>query len=83
MTLDGIMFESLIFSSFVDGIMRAFASVRPRIFDVFIMRVVVKGELFEVICHGRKNNWMVLCYLYQNWFYSFKCTRPTCHISML
>ena len=48
--------------------MRAFESVRPHIFDVVIMSVVVKGGVFEVIGHGRTNNWMVLCEFHQDRF---------------
>ena len=71
MTLDGLMFENLIFPPFLDRIMRALASVRPSIFDVVIMSVVVKGDLLELICRGRTNNLMVLCQLHQDWFKLF------------
>ena len=45
----------------MDGIDRAFTSVHPRIFDVFIMSVVVKWDVFEFIGRGLTNNWMMLC----------------------
>ena len=67
-TLYRLVFENLFLSPFVDGIVRAFASVRPFIFDVVIMSVVVKGGVFEVIGHGITKNWVVLCELHQDWF---------------
>ena len=62
------MFGYLLLSQFLDGILRAFASVRPRIFDVVIMNVEVKGYLFEAIGRGLTKNCMVLCELHQDWF---------------
>ena len=62
------MFDHLLFSPFVDGIVRAKAYVCPRIFDVVLMRVVVKGGVFEFIGHIRTNNWMMLCESHPDWF---------------
>ena len=64
MTLDGIMFENFILSPFVYRIVRAFASVLPQIFDVFIIIVVFKGYVFEVIGSGRTKN----CIPHKYWF---------------
>ena len=47
--------------------MRAKMSVRPSIFDVFVMRVVVKGDIFEFIGYIHTKNWMVLCESHQDW----------------
>ena len=55
-TLYRLVFENLFLSPFVDGIVRAFASVRPLIFDVVIIIAVIKGGVFGVIGHGRTNN---------------------------
>ena len=49
--------------------MRAKASVRPHIFDDVVIHEVVKGDVFEFIGLGRRNNWMVLCESHQEWFY--------------
>ena len=51
MTLDGIMFDTLLFSSFsvIVEFVRAKASVRPQISDVVVIHVVVKGGVFEFI----------------------------------
>ena len=68
MTLDGLMFDHFLLYSFVDGIVRSKASVYPRIFDVVVMSVVVKGGVFEFIGHGFTKNWVVLCDSYQDWF---------------
>ena len=46
MTLDRLTFDNLIFSPFVVGFVREKASVRPRIKDVVIMHVLVKGDIF-------------------------------------
>ena len=53
---------------FVDGIVGAFASVWPRIFDVVIISVIVKGGLVDVIGHGRQKNRIALCELHQYLF---------------
>ena len=63
MTLDGLMFKNYILSPIIDGIVTAFAYVRPCIFDVVIMSVVVKWDVFEVIDHGHMKKLMVLCEL--------------------
>ena len=63
------MFNNLFFYPFVDGIVRYNASVRPLIFDVVVMRVVVKGDVFEFIGHRLTNNWMVFYESHQDWFY--------------
>ena len=68
MTLDGIMFENLFLSLFVDRIVREFASIQSRIFDVVIISVLVKADIFEVIGCGRTKNWMVLYESHQDWF---------------
>ena len=67
-TLNGLMFDYLFFSSFVDGIVRSKASVHPHIFDVVAMYVVVKGDVFEFIGHRCTKKWMVLCELHQDRF---------------
>ena len=64
MTLDRLVFENPFLSLFVDSIDRAKASVRPHIFDVVIISVVVKWGVFEVIGRGRTNKCMVLCDFY-------------------
>ena len=51
----------------LDVIVRAKAYVFPHIFDVLIIRVVVKGIIFEFIGRRRTNNWMVLCESHQEW----------------
>ena len=66
--LDGLMFENFFLYPFLYRFVRAFASVHPHIFDVVIMSVVVKGDVFEVICHGLTENWMVFCESQQKWF---------------
>ena len=68
-TLDGIMFEIFFISPFVYGFMMAFAYVRPWLFDVVIMSVVVKGGVFEFIGRGGMENWMLMCESHQYWFY--------------
>ena len=60
MKLDGLMFDDLLFSPFVYGILRAKPSIRPHIFYVVVMGVVVKGGVFEFIGNRLTNNWMVL-----------------------
>ena len=42
--LDEIMFENLLLFPFVNGIVMTLVSVRPWIFDVVMMSVVVKGK---------------------------------------
>ena len=64
-TLYRLIFENLFFSPFVDGLMRDFAYVCQYIFDVVIMSLLVKGDVFEVIEHGCTKNWMVLCEYHQ------------------
>ena len=49
MNLDWLMFDKFCFYPFVDGILRAKASVYPRIPDTVVMRVVIKGYVFEFI----------------------------------
>ena len=46
MALDGFISDNLFFSPFVDGIVRSFTSVNPHIFDVVIVSVLVKGDVF-------------------------------------
>ena len=46
--LYGLMFENLFLSPFIYRIVGAKTAVCPRIFDVVIMSVVVKGGVFEV-----------------------------------
>ena len=65
MTLDGLMFENLFLSLFLDSIVRDFDTVRPRIFDVVVISVLVKKGIFEVIGRGRMKKWMVLCESHQ------------------
>ena len=48
MTLDVIIFDYLFFYQFVNRILRAKVSVRSRIFDVVLIRLVVKGEVFKL-----------------------------------
>ena len=54
---------------FVDGIVRAFESFRPHKFDVVVMSLVVKGEVFQFIGRGLTKNYMVFCELHQDQFY--------------
>ena len=61
MTLEGLMFDNSFLSPFVDGIVRSKASVRLRIFDVIVMRVLFKGGVLEFIGRRHTNNSMVLC----------------------
>ena len=68
-TLDGIMFYSLLFYPFVDGIMDSKVSICPHIFYVVIMCVFVKGGIFEFIGHRCTKNWMMFCDSHQDWFY--------------
>ena len=67
-TLDGIMIDNLFFSLFVDSILKSKMSVYPQIFDVVVMRVLFKKDLFEFIRRIHKNNWMVFCEFHQYWF---------------
>ena len=48
MALDGLMFDTSLFSSFSVMVVfvRAKASVRPQISDVVVIHVVVKGGVF-------------------------------------
>ena len=62
------MFDNLFFYPFVDRIMRSKASVRSRIFDVFVMRVLVKRYVYEFIGGIYTKSCMVLCELNQDWF---------------
>ena len=39
----------IVLNPFVDGIVRAKASICPHIFDVVLMRLVVKLDIFELI----------------------------------
>ena len=50
-TLDGLMFDNLLFSPFavIFGFARAKAFVLPHIFDDAIMHKVVKGNVLEII----------------------------------
>ena len=66
--LDRLMFDNLFLYQFVDGIVRAFASVLPHIFDVVIISAVFKGNIFEFIGRRLTKNWMVLYDSYQDWF---------------
>ena len=68
MELDGLTFDNLSFYPLVDVIVRAKAYVRPRIFDVFIMRVVFKGRVFDFIGCRLTKNCMVLCKYHQDRF---------------
>ena len=68
MGLDGLIFDHLFFYPFVDKILMAKASVCPRISDVVVKRVVVKGFVFGFIVHRHMNNWMVFCELHQDRF---------------
>ena len=83
MTLDGIMFYSLLFYPFVDGIMDSKVSICPHIFYVVIMCVFVKGGIFEFIGHRCTKNWMMFCDSHQDWFYFVAMYNTPCHISML
>ena len=58
--LDGLVFDNLFLSSFVDRVVRDFESVLPNLFYVFIMNVLVKGGVFEFIVHERTKDCMVL-----------------------
>ena len=53
MTLDGLTFDNFFFYQFVVGFVTFKASVCPRIFDVVVMHVVVKGSLNP---HDRAQN---------------------------
>ena len=70
MTLDGLIFDHLLFYPFLVtvGFVRAKASVRPHIIDGALMHKVVKGGVFEFIGLGRTNNCIVFCELHQDWF---------------
>ena len=68
MDLDGFMFDYILLSPFVDRIVSSKVSVRPHIFYVALICVVVKGCVFEFIGHRRTKNWMVLCESHQEWF---------------
>ena len=61
MILDGLMFDNIFISPFLDRIVRAKASVRPHLFDVVLMHVVVKGGVFQFIRRIRTKNLNVLC----------------------
>ena len=60
-TLDGLMFDHLLFSLFVVMVIcvRSKASVRPHIFHDIVMHEVVKEDIFEFIVLGRRKNWVV------------------------
>ena len=62
------MFDNFFFYSFVDGTVRAKVSVLLHIFDVVVMCVVVKGNIFEFIGNRHTKNWIVLCESHQDWF---------------
>ena len=68
MALDGLMFVNLLFYPIVDRIVSAKASLRPHIFDLVVMRVVFKGDVFEFIGYGHTKKWIVLCELHHDWF---------------
>ena len=59
------MFDNLLFFPFLDGILRDKVSICPCMFDVVVMRALVKWDVFEFIGRRRTKNWMVLCELYQ------------------
>ena len=62
MVLDGLMFDNLFLSPFVDGILRDFYYVHPCIFDLVVMSVLIKGGgVFEVIGRVHTKNWVLLC----------------------
>ena len=62
MTLDGLMFDNLLFSPFavMVGSLRDKAYGIPHIFDDVVMHEVVKGGVFNFIGLGHKKNWMGL-----------------------
>ena len=70
MMLDGIMFDHVRSIPFAVTVVcvRDKASIRQHVSDEVIMYVVVKGGLFEFICHGRTKNGIVLCEMNQGWF---------------
>ena len=59
---------SFFISPFVDGIVRAKASVCSHIFYVIIIREVVKEDVFEFIGRRHTKKWMGLCDSHQDWF---------------
>ena len=61
MKLDGLMFDNVFLSPFLDMVVRLFLSVCSHIFDVTVMSVLVKGDVFEVIGRGHTKKWVVLC----------------------
>ena len=64
------MFDHLSYSKFAVTVIcvRDKASVCPFIPYNIVMYVVVKGDVFEFILLGSKNNGIVLCDLRQEWF---------------
>ena len=64
------MFDNSFFSPFTDtvGFMRAKAYVRLHISGVFVMHVLIKGDVFEFIGRKNTNNWMVFCESHQDRF---------------
>ena len=72
-TLDGIMFDILLFYPFMVtiGFVRSKASVLTHILDDAVMYVLVKGGIFDFIGCGCINNGIVLCESRQEWFYFY------------
>ena len=70
MTLDGLMFDNLLFYPFVVTVkfVRAKDSVLPCIFDDVVIHEVVKGDVFEFVGLGHKRNWILLCDSQYDWF---------------
>ena len=70
MTLDMIMFYHVIFPPFLVmvGCVRAKVSIFLHILNEVVMYLLNKGDVFECIGIGRKNNWILLCELHQDWF---------------
>ena len=67
-TLEGLMFDNFLFSSFVNGIVRAKVSIFLCIFDAVVMSVLVKGGVFDLIGRRRTKNLVVLCESHNDWF---------------
>ena len=48
-------------------ILRVKASVHPRVSYDGVIHLIVKGGIFEFICHGRTKNGILFCESLQNW----------------